>query len=807
MIEPPADGRLTVVDIVVEARSGGGEGLFTYQVDAPAQEGDAFFVPLGPRSVLGFAVRSYETSPENLGFPVAMLRKVHQRIDGLSLPAPICELLHFVSEEYLCPLSVALGPVSPPGLSERLVSAWSLCQFPDEDIRLTSAQSEVVQVLKESGGTLFEGAGSKIAPGTLKALKMLRAKGLVRQSLRLAPVAESRASLGMLRLTPDSDQIERFLERSARKKPAQALTVMQLQGAESTRLTAAEIKAMCGVTDSTVRALVEAGLLERVEEDASSPRTPPAPNKAQQIAIDAIVDAIHSAEYRPFLLYGVTGSGKTEVYLRAASEALRQGRQVLYLVPEIALATQAIALLRERFGRRVAIVHSDLPAKERLDNWIQIRDGRAPVVLGARSALFAPLSNIGLIVVDEEHESTYKQESAPRYHAKRLAMFLAQKHGAALVLGSATPSVESFYEAEVGLLTQLSLPERAANATLPTVHIDNLAEGFRSGAPSMFAKDLQERLRGVLDRKEQAILFLNRRAYAPFLLCRDCGQQFQCPRCAVSLSYSRNDRMLRCHHCGYNTRPPDVCPACSGTRIKPIGAGTEKVEEAVKNLFPEARVARLDRDVAQKKGAMEKVLTAFRTGELDILVGTQMIAKGLDFPRVTLVGVVVADTSLNIPDFRATERTFQLLSQVAGRAGRGKIAGNVVIQTFNPQHISVLTAQTHDYVALYEAVKAERRAAKYPPFVRLVNFVFSGESLSDVKAAADQTAESLQDVSGATVLGPTSCPLERLKGSWRQHVLVKLPPETNLSLVREAIDGLRWKNVSMVVDVDPYSLM
>lgn len=807
MSESLAEERLTVVDIAIEARSGGGEGLYTYQTDALAQEGDAFFVPLGTRSVLGFAVRSYHTSPDDLGFPVSQLRKVHQRIDGLTLPGPICDLMHFVANEYLCSLSVALGPVSPPGLSDRLVSAWTLIDLAGEDAKLTAAQSEVIQVLRESGGTLYEGAGKKIAAGTLKALKMLRAKGLVRQSLRLAPSNESRETLGMLQLTPDNDRIERFMEKSARKKPAQALTVMQLQSAESTRLTAAEIKAMCGVTDATVRALVEAGLLERVEEDAPPPRTPPNPNRAQQIAIDAIVDAVHASRFQPFLLYGVTGSGKTEVYLRAASEALRQGRQVLYLVPEIALATQAIAHLRERFGRSVAIVHSDLPAKERLDNWIQIREGRAPVVLGARSALFAPLSNIGLIIVDEEHESTYKQESSPRYHAKRLAMFLAKKHNAALVLGSATPSVESFYEAEIGSLTQLSLPERAASATLPTVFIDNLADGFKTGAPSMFAQDLQERIRGVIDRKQQAILFLNRRAYSAFLLCRDCGQQFMCPRCAVSLSYSQTDRNLRCHHCGYNTRPPEVCPACNGYRIKPIGAGTEKVEESVKNLFPDARVARLDRDVAQKRGALESILTSFRTGDLDILVGTQMIAKGLDFPRVTLVGVIVADTSLNIPDFRASERTFQLLSQVAGRAGRGKIAGNVVIQTFNPLHISVVTAQTHDYVALYEAVKAERRAAKYPPFVRLVNVVLSGTALGEVKRAADDAADALHDVDGAFVLGPTSCPLERLQGKWRQHVLVKLPPETNLGLVRDAMLGLKWKNVAMTVDVDPYSLM
>ena len=806
MSEPLADQNLLVVDVAIEARSGGGEAIYTYQVDTLAKEGDAFFVPLGTRSVLGFAVRSYEISPADLGFPASQLRKVLQRIDGLTLPTPICELMHYVSEEYLCPLSVALGPVSPPGLSDRLVSAWTLADLAD-DTKLSAAQNEVIQVLRESGGTLYGGAGKKVSAGTLKALKMLRAKGIVRQSLRIAPSAESRMTSGMLRLTPDSDKVERFMEKSARKKPAQALTVMQLQSADSSRLTAPEIKAMCGVTDATVRALIEGGLLERIEEDAAPPRTPPTPNPAQQIAINSIVDAIDSGKYRPFLLYGVTGSGKTEVYLRAASEALRQGRQVLYLVPEIALATQAIAQLRERFGKSVAIVHSDLPAKERLDNWIQIRDGKAPVVLGARSAMFAPLTNIGLIIIDEEHESSYKQESSPRYHAKRVATFLAQKHQAALVLGSATPSVESFYEAEIGVITQLSLPERAASANLPTVFIDNLSDGFKTGAPSMFAQDLQERIRGVIDRKEQAILFLNRRAYSPFLLCRDCGQQFKCPRCAVSLSYSQTDRNLRCHHCGYTIRPPDVCPACNGLRIKPIGAGTEKVEEAVKNLFPDARVARLDRDVAQKKGALESVLTAFRTGDLDILVGTQMIAKGLDFPRVTLVGVIVADTSLNIPDFRASERTFQLLSQVAGRAGRGKIAGNVVIQTFNPTHIAVTTAQTHDYVALYEAVRAERQAAKYPPFVRLVNIVVAGQSLGEVKHAIDEVADCLQEVDGATILGPTSCPLERLQGKWRQHVLIKLPVRSDLAQVKEALVECKWKNLSMTVDVDPYSLM
>jgi primosomal protein N' (replication factor Y) (superfamily II helicase) len=807
-VRKPADGeKIRVADVVIEAKAGGNEAVFTYRLDQDAELGDAFFVPLGARTTLGYVAAIREIAPEDLGFSVAQLRSVQTRVDGLSLPASLIELVRFVAEEYLCPLPVALGPATPPGVRERLVTAWTLIEDAATDLPLSAAQDEVLRALRDAGGKLIETHGKPLPSGSQKALKLLRGKGLVRHGLQLAPLGESRTSIGLLRLTADSDRVETFLKTHAKKKPAQALTIMRMQSADNSCLSAAEIKAMSGVTDATVRALLEAGILEKIESEEQMLRTPPQPNPAQRIAIDAIVDAMNAAEFRAYLLYGVTGSGKTEVYLRAAAEALRMGRQVLYLVPEIALATQAIAQLRERFGRRVAIIHSDLPPKERLDNWMSIRQGTSPVVLGARSALFAPLSDIGLIVVDEEHEASYKQESAPRYHSKQLALHLAKRHGAPVVFGSATPSVESFFEAESGSLTLLSLPQRAASAVLPSVYVEDLTLGYKTGKPSMFSDELHGRIEQTLKREEQVILFLNRRAYAPFLICRDCGQQFKCPSCAVSLAFSRSDARLRCHHCGYNIRPPEACPTCEGLHLKPFGAGTEKVEEAVRSHFPEARVARLDRDVARKKGALEAILTGFRAGDIDILVGTQMVAKGLDFPRVTLVGVIAADTSLNIPDFRASERTFQLLSQVAGRAGRGTAPGHVVIQTFNPGHVAVETAQKHDFLELYDAMKVERREARYPPFTRLVNVLLTGPSAGELREASMAVAELLRGCPDVEILGPTDCALERLQNKWRRHLLLKLPPGGSGGQIGERLKDASFPGIQVLIDVDPQSLV
>ena len=810
-----------VVDIAIHPKSGGGDRVFTYQIDRRVEPGAAYFVPVGPRTELGFVTACYMADEEALGFPLANLRPVSSAVEGLSLPSSLVELAKFVAADTLCPLPVALAAASPPGARDRLVTAWRLIGEaptprrrgelrlePDDELPLSPLQKEILRTMRDSGGVLHDRKGAHLEPQWIRALKLLQKKGHVVQETVLQPFTERRTE-ALLRLTQDTAKVEKFLHGEAKKKPAQALTLMQLQsaGETSATLTAAEIKVMAGVTDTTIKALVAEGLIEAVDAAATIQVQPPTPNPFQEVAIDAVVDAVQGREARPFLLFGVTGSGKTEVYLRAAAEALRQGRQVLYLVPEIALATQAIGKLRERFGRGVAVLHSELTPRERLQTFASIRDGTTAVVLGARSALFAPLDNLGLIVVDEEHDGGYKQDSAPRYHAKRLALFLGRYHSCPVILGSATPSIESFYEAEAEKLTLLTLPQRAASATLPHVHVLDLTEGYRYGHPSILSEQLQEAMTRTLDAGNQVILFLNRRAYAPFVICRDCGHQMMCPRCAVSLSFHRRDGSLKCHHCGYRTRPPDKCPECGGSRMTPLGIGTEKVEEAIRETFPNATVGRLDRDIARVKGALEKTLTLFRSGETQVLVGTQMVAKGLDFPDVTMVGVVAADITLNLPDFRAGERTFQLLSQVAGRAGRGQKPGEVVIQTFNPDHVAVRTAQTHNYLSFYENLKLEREAAGYPPFRRLVNIVLSGGSLTAVVAAADQAADRLRSVPGVEVLGPVDCVLEKLQDRWRRHLLLKLPPDADVSPVGGALLGFAPKGVQVVVDVDPYSLM
>lgn len=769
-------------------------------------------VPVGRREALGVVVDLAERDADELGFDPALLKDVTGVVEGLQIPLPILDAAKRIAETSLCSLPIALSPALPPGARERLIPVWSLVPDMDVPAGLRPAEREALRTLQDLGGELEL---KKPEANTTKGLNGLRAKGLARQTLRLKAPVERKKRADLFALTSDSGAVEAFLRGEGKRRPAQAVALIGLQAAGRTALSVPEIRAVAGVTEITVKALVTAGLLVPIEPEDAAARVPaPEPNDAQRIAIEAIVDAVRGPRAQPFLLYGVTGSGKTEVFLRAAAAALALGRQVMYLVPEIALATQAIAGLRSRFGDRVAVLHSELSAGERLTTWSRIRAGRAAVVVGPRSALFAPLTDLGLVIVDEEHEGGYKQESAPRYHAREVARDLARRHGCPIVLGSATPSVESFREAsenEEGdhpdRLTLLVLPRRVAKATLPAVFIEDLADGYRHGQPSVLGPMLHRKLGETLARGEQTILFLNRRAYAPFIVCRDCGHRWSCPRCAVTLSYHRREGRMKCHHCGHNEIVPDACPKCQGVRLKPFGVGTEKVEETVRAEFPGVRLARLDRDIVSRKGALEETLAAFRAGELDVLVGTQLVAKGLDFPNVTLVGVVAADISLNVPDFRAGERTFQLMSQVAGRAGRGNRPGEVVIQTFNPEHVAIQCARDHDFAGFYGIAIEERALAGYPPYRRLLRLLITGEDRRQVIEASSRAHEYLMGLSGLTVLGPADCPLERIQNRWRRHLLIKTPPEAPIPPLDVVARAVEAPGLLVVVDVDPYSMM
>ncbi len=810
---------LTVCDVALDPRKGGSEAVWTYRSEPDLSVGDAVIVPLGTRTELGYVLKIYNTTEAALGFPFKALRSISSRVSGLSLPAELVKLVLFTAREYLCSEAVALSPAIPPGVKDRLVAEWKIANPELANAETNPVLQEVLRVLKDGTGTFQSGKEKDLSPAIAKALKQLAKKGTVEKRLRVVTPEQRGKSEQMYRLTSDAKAIEKFLLKEGKKKPAQAVTLMRLQTSERGALTLSEIKILAAVTEASVKALVQAGLIEAISADqGSSRRKAPSPNPAQTVAIQAVSEAIRAKKFQSFLLFGVTGSGKTEVYLRAANEALRAGRSVLYVVPEIALAAQSIGLLRERFGQGVTILHSNLTPVERLNNWLKVRDGSVNIVLGARSALFAPISNLGLIVLDEEHEQAYKQESSPRYHAKRVALELAALHRCPLVLGSATPSIETFFEAERQELappkappvgpTLLTLPERTADSKLPEVFIRDLGEGYRNRNPSILTEDLEELITKTIAEGRQVILFLNRRAYAPFVMCRDCGKTQECPNCSVSLSFHRFEGQLRCHHCGYHVRPPETCPHCGSYRISPFGAGTEKVEEAIRETFPDVSISRLDRDIARKKGALEEILAGFRSGDISVLVGTQMIAKGLDFPNVTLVGVIAADISLNIPDFRASERTYQLLSQVAGRAGRGSAPGSVIIQTFNPEHASIVAAKTHDYLPFYELMKLERLEVGYPPFKRLVNILLSGQDQFSVTHATEQVAALIRDnCPDVEVLGPVDCAVERIFGKWRRHVLLKLEAGAPAQPIAQALQGFDPHEVQVVIDVDPYTMI
>jgi primosomal protein N' (replication factor Y) len=788
----------------MDSRSAGSEAVYTYRATAKTRVGEAYFVPLGPRRVLGFVMRLRSVEPDDLGFELSALKDLGERVQGADLPESSVALAHECARQTLTPLALSVSLVAPPGIRERVVVRW-VATGAEPNEPLTPAQREALRVLGE--GPVEDTRQKPVPRGAKSALGALARRGLARREAVVATAQERSRTTGLLRLSQDAERIERFLSGQGLKRPAQLVTVMRLQGADAATFTQQEVKALGGVSDSTVKSLLDQGLLETVEESEVERATPPKPNPDQQSAIDAINAAVKAGRSERFLLYGVTGSGKTEVYLRCAAEALRSGRQVLYLVPEIALTAQVIGQLRARFGKSVAVMHSNMGSAERLENWLAVRRGEAPVVLGARSALFAPFTKLGLIVMDEEHEASYKQENAPRYHAKRLAAFLADRFGAPLVMGSATPSVETFYEASQGKVSRLDLPVRAASAKMPSVHVEDMTELYKTGRPSVFSPRLEQLVRDTLARGEQAILFLNRRAYSPFIVCRDCGHRFLCPDCSVSLALHQRERRLRCHHCGYSEAAPNKCPECRGSRVTGFGVGAERVEEMVAATFPGVRVARLDRDTTRRKGSLEETFAKFRARETDVLVGTQMVAKGLDFPNVTLVGVIAADVSLNVPDFRASERTFQLLSQVAGRAGRGTAPGEVVVQTFNPGHTAVVCAQAHDYRAFFDSIVEERRLAQYPPFVRIVNVLVLGDELSSVVSVSAEAASRLRSaLPTVQVLGPASCPIERRSKLWRRHVLVKLPPDGDPSPVAAALDGLGTPRTRVWIDVDAYNL-
>lgn len=594
------------------------------------------------------------------------------------------------------------------------------------------------------------------------------------------------------------EQLLEELETVPKRAPKQRELLGALLQLEGRALTKKEFQEQYGISAQTLETGREKGWMKRSEreqyrdpfaEHEFQKTTPFVLNADQRAAYEAVKNALDDQRHETFLLKGVTGSGKTEIYLQLIGQVLEKGQTALMLVPEIALTPQMVKQFKGRFGDKVAVMHSRLSAGEKYDEWRKVQRGEAAVVVGARSSIFAPVQNLGIIIIDEEHELTYKQEDNPRYHARNVAKWRGEYHRCPVVLGSATPSLESRARAQKQVYTLLELNDRVNQNEMPEVSIIDMREEFQSENRGNFSRILKEKIADRLEKKEQVVLLLNRRGYSSFLMCRDCGFVLECPNCDISLTFHMDSKTMKCHYCGHEEGVPKRCPKCSGHNFRYYGTGTQKIETELNQLFPTARIIRMDVDTTRKKGAHERLLSAFGNREADILLGTQMIAKGLDFPNVTLVGVINADTSLSLPDFRSSEKTFQLLTQVSGRAGRAELPGEVIVQTFNPDHYAIRYAQNHNYDGFYRQEMALRHRGGYPPYYFTTQITVSDLDERKAQRKIYEINATLRNrlEKNSIILGPSKSPIAKMKNRYYFQILIKYKNRDLLHDVLEQI--------------------
>lgn len=801
--------------------------------------GQLVWVPFGSRQLAGVVLSLSDTSP------VAETRDILALLDPQPVLTPHqIALARWISEYYMAPLDLAIWNMLPPGIGYRESVILTLAEGVPEPARLSPIQQKILEHLRARGPLNTHQLRRFLRDEDWRsALEGLARYGLIRKSREIQGPRVRSQREEIVRLTAAGRGVSTNGFRGVKQR---ALLAYLLSQTGDDWVPVAEVLNETGATRAQLRGLLERGLIEWGAQEVRAawrtdrkfaPAAPPRFTPEQETAWREIARALETRGHRVFLLHGVTGSGKTEIYLRAVGDVLAQGLGAIVLVPEIALTPQTIRRFTARFPDRVATLHSNLTVRERYSEWLRVRSGEASVVVGSRSAVFAPIPQLGLIVVDEEHEWSYKQEQTPYYHARDVAIQLGRIANVPVILGSATPDVGSYYRATQGEYTLLELPQRILGhrrrlgeraderhipdsvpqqiegdyegvryMELPPVLVVDLRQELRAGNRGIFSRALQKAMSEALSAGEQVILFLNRRGAATFVMCRDCGHVLRCPRCNVSLTYHGEGHNLICHHCNYRLPMPDTCPECMSTRIKFFGIGTQKVQEVTEATFPGVRTLRWDRDVTGAAGSHERILEKFINHEADVLIGTQMIAKGLDLPLVTLVGVVSADTALHLPDFRAIERTFQILTQVAGRAGRSILGGKVIIQTYNPQHYCIQAASRHDYKAFYQQEIACRRELWYPPFSQLVRLVYVHRNARACREEAKRMHRILLHkikrlgLPETDLVGPAPCFLTRLRGRYRWQIVVcSKDPYALLSGVSLP---LGWR-----VDVDPVSLL
>jgi primosomal protein N' (replication factor Y) (superfamily II helicase) len=762
----------------------------------PPERGARVLVPFGKRRVVGIALGVPKEAPP------AELKDILEIVDEEPLVTPpLLDLAAWVAEYYL----------APPGECYRMI-------FPPEGVRASRA---VARLIAREAVVAEDDLIRELREGPLPVSTLARRLGRDPTShlarLRKAGVIAIEQEIGGP--TFSEIRLAGLVEPEAEARGKAQKELIARLAAAGAAVPVADLVRDHPSWRKSLDALVERGVVRiRTERRERAPEALPLRaldertlTAEQAAALAPVAEAVEARRFETFLLHGVTGSGKTELYFAAGEQALAAGRGVLILVPEIALTPILRRAATSRFGRTVTVLHSEMSPGERHDQWWRIRDGEAQLVIGARSAVFAPLSDLGLLVVDEEHESAYKQEESPRYHARDVAVMRGKLEGAPVVLGSATPSLESYTNASRGKYRLLTMPTRIGPRGLPSITVIDRRVALRSGDDPIITTPLLDALTGCLDRREQALLLLNRRGYATSLLCRECGTPAACPNCSVSLTVHGGGRVVDCHYCGHHTRTPPACEACKGEYLRLTGYGTEKVVEVLRGMLPRARIDRIDRDLASRRGAIAQRLAAFEDGAIDVLVGTQMIAKGHDFPRVTVVGVVDADVGLGMPDFRSAERSFQLLTQVAGRAGRAELAGEVLLQSHLPDHYALTLACAQDYGHFFEREMEFRRTMAYPPSGAVLNVLVRDRDVVRAAESARALAVRLREMAAGRyrVLGPAPAPLARLRQEHRFQVLLKGNRAAMREAVRRALieryGEMRWGGVA--VDVDPVSIM
>ncbi|MDR6997957.1 primosomal protein N' [Neobacillus niacini] len=797
-----------IVDVPTKQTDKPFDYLIPDQWEDTIQPGMRVIVPFGPRKIQGFVTELKNQSE------FKQLREICEPMDlEPVLNKELLELGNWLTENTLCFKIFAYQVMLPAALKAKYQKKVKL----SSGTKLNDLPEPLPSFFHQDGTIHWDEA---LKAGIVPRLQREAAKGHleviyeVKEKLKKKHIKKIRPLLSFPELTAE---MERIPARAAKQKEVLKYFIENYREVELKQLLED-----LHTTKSTVNALLEKNLLFEWDEEVyrdpfehrTFERTLSLPlTEQQQTAIEPILKSIDEHHHDVFLLYGVTGSGKTEIYLQSIQDCLEKGKEAIVLVPEIALTPQMVNRFKGRFGNLVAVMHSGLSAGEKYDEWRKIQRREVGVVVGARSAIFAPFENLGIIIIDEEHETSYKQEDMPRYHARDVAIKRAKTYNCPVVLGSATPSLESFARAQKKVYQLLSLPSRMNNQALPSVETIDMREELREGNRSMFSRSLFEKLKDRLEKKQQSVLFLNKRGYSSFVICRDCGYVINCPNCDISLTYHRANEQMKCHYCGYESYVPKQCPECSSEHIRYFGTGTQKVESELGKILPEARIIRMDVDTTGRKGAHEKLLQEFQDGKADILLGTQMIAKGLDFPNITLVGVLSADTMLHLPDFRSSEKTFQLLTQVSGRAGRHRLPGEVIIQTYTPEHYSVELAGTQDYDLFYKKEMMIRKVHHYPPFYYLTLITVSHEQLMTVVSVTEKIAGYVRtQVSNETVvLGPTASPIPRINNRYRYQCLIKYKREKDLSRTLKTILDQYQKDTAnglqVSIDLNPFILM